>query len=201
MSPTRVWLHRHRAGVAAAALLVAIAVAAGWWWKTRGGPGAVGTRLAVLPFENLTGDPEQAYLADGIHESLITDLARLSGFSRVIARPSVMSYAKTTKRLADDRERAGGRRARHRLRDAGGREAQGHGAPDQGGKRGARLVGELRAGAPRHPLAPERDRPGHRADGEARPSLRPNRSGWPPPGRSPPKPTRPISKGSSSSTR
>ncbi len=101
MSAAGVFLHRHRAGVAAAALLVAIAVAAGWWWKTRGGPGAVGTRLAVLPFENLTGDPEQAYLADGIHESLITDLARLSGFSRVIARPSVMSYAKTTKRLAE----------------------------------------------------------------------------------------------------
>ncbi|MGZ5427925.1 MAG: protein kinase domain-containing protein [Thermoanaerobaculia bacterium] len=101
MSAAGVFLHRHRAGVAAAALLVAIAVGAGWWWKTRSGPGAVGMRLAVLPFENLTGDPEQAYLADGIHESLITDLARLSGFSRVIARPSVMSYAKTTKRLAD----------------------------------------------------------------------------------------------------
>lgn len=55
--------------------------------------------LAVLPFENLTGDAEQAYLEDGIHESLITDLARLSGFSRVIARPSVMPYARTSKPL------------------------------------------------------------------------------------------------------
>ena len=101
MSAAGVFLHRHRAGVAATALLVAIAAGAGWWWKTRSGPGAVGMRLAVLPFENLTGDPEQAYLADGIHESLITDLARLSGFSRVIARASVMAYAKTTKRLAE----------------------------------------------------------------------------------------------------
>jgi serine/threonine-protein kinase len=100
MSAAGVFLHRHRIGVAAAALLVMIAAGAFWWWKTTGGAGAVGRRLAVLPFENLTGDAEQAYLADGIHESLITDLARLSGFSRVIARPSAMAYAKTTKRLA-----------------------------------------------------------------------------------------------------
>jgi TolB-like protein/Tfp pilus assembly protein PilF len=101
MSAAGVFVHRHRAAVAVTALLVALALGAGWWWKTRGGPGAAGRRVAVLPFENLTGDPEQAYLADGIHETLITDLARLSGFSRVIARPSVMSYAKTTKRLAE----------------------------------------------------------------------------------------------------
>ena len=118
-----------------------------------------GKRLAVLPFENLTGDPEQAYLADGIHESLITDLARLSGFSRVIARPSVMSVREDDEAARGDRERAGGRHARHGLGHAGGGEAQGHGAPDQRGDGGARLVGQLRAGAPRHPLASERDRP------------------------------------------
>ncbi len=88
MSAAGVFLHRHRVAVAVAVtLLIALALGGGWWWKTKGEPGAVGKRLAVLPFENLTGDPEQAYLADGIHESLITDLARLSGFSRVIARP------------------------------------------------------------------------------------------------------------------
>ena len=100
MSAAGVFLHRHRASAAAAAFLIALALGVGWWWRTRGS-GAAMKRVAVLPFENLTGDPEQAYLADGIHESLITDLARLSGFSRVIARPSVMSYAKTTKRLAE----------------------------------------------------------------------------------------------------
>jgi len=97
MSAAGVFVHRHRAAVAAVMLLVVSAVAAGWWWKTMSGPTDVGRRVAVLPFENLTGDPEQTYLADGIHESVITDLARLSGFSRVIARPSVMSYVKTTK--------------------------------------------------------------------------------------------------------
>ncbi len=48
--------------------------------------------LAVLPLENLSGDPEQDYLADSVHEALITDLAKLSGLKKVIARSSVMQY-------------------------------------------------------------------------------------------------------------
>src|SRR5262249_20145293 len=42
--------------------------------------------LAVLPLENLSGDAAQDYLASGIHEALISDLAKLKGFRRVIAR-------------------------------------------------------------------------------------------------------------------
>lgn len=56
--------------------------------------------VAVLPLENLSGDPEQDYLADGVHEALITDLAKLGGFQRVIARSSVMRYRKSEKPLA-----------------------------------------------------------------------------------------------------
>jgi serine/threonine protein kinase/tetratricopeptide (TPR) repeat protein len=52
--------------------------------------------LAVLPLENLSGDPAQDYLASGIHEALITDLAKLRGFRRVIARSSVKRFEKTT---------------------------------------------------------------------------------------------------------
>ena len=55
--------------------------------------------LAVLPLANLSGNPEQDYLAEGMHEALITDLAKLSGLRRVIARASVMSYQKTDKPL------------------------------------------------------------------------------------------------------
>ena len=49
-------------------------------------------RLAVLPLQNLSGDATQDYFVDGMHEALITDVARLRGL-RVIARSSVMGYA------------------------------------------------------------------------------------------------------------
>jgi serine/threonine-protein kinase len=48
--------------------------------------------IAVLPLQNLTGDPEQQYFVDGLHEELIATFARISGFEKVIARTSVMGY-------------------------------------------------------------------------------------------------------------
>lgn len=47
--------------------------------------------LAVLPFENLTGDAEREFIADGFTELLIANLAALAGL-RVISRTSVMRY-------------------------------------------------------------------------------------------------------------
>ena len=47
--------------------------------------------LAVLPLTNLSGDPAQEYLADGITAELISGLSRLSGL-KVISRTSVMQY-------------------------------------------------------------------------------------------------------------
>jgi TolB-like protein/class 3 adenylate cyclase/Tfp pilus assembly protein PilF len=47
--------------------------------------------IVVLPFANLSGDPEQDYFVDGVTESLTTDLSRISG-SFVIARNSAFSY-------------------------------------------------------------------------------------------------------------
>ena len=57
--------------------------------------------IAVLPLANLSGDPEQDYFAAGMHEALITDLAKLGGFKRVIARSSVMRYQDTDKPLPE----------------------------------------------------------------------------------------------------
>jgi len=57
--------------------------------------------LAVLPLENLSGDAEQEYLADGIQEALITDLSRLRGLRQVTNRYSVMRYRKTSKPLPE----------------------------------------------------------------------------------------------------
>jgi len=48
--------------------------------------------IAILPLQNLTGDPEQAYFVDGLHEELIATFAQISAFDKVIARTSVMAF-------------------------------------------------------------------------------------------------------------
>ncbi len=52
--------------------------------------------IAILPFDNLSGDPEQAYFADGLAEDIITDLSKISGLF-VIARNSAFAYRGQTK--------------------------------------------------------------------------------------------------------
>ena len=47
--------------------------------------------IAVLPFTNMSGDPEQEYFSDGITEDIITDLSRISGLF-VVARNSVFTF-------------------------------------------------------------------------------------------------------------
>jgi TolB-like protein len=71
------------------------------WWITRSPSGLPPIRsLAVLPLENLSGDPEQEYFADGMTEALIGDLAKI-GALRVISRTSVMQYRHAPKSLPD----------------------------------------------------------------------------------------------------
>ena len=47
--------------------------------------------IAVLPFNNMSGDPEQEYFSDGITEDIITDLSKVSGLS-VVARNTAFTY-------------------------------------------------------------------------------------------------------------
>jgi adenylate cyclase len=54
-------------------------------------PPAEKPSIAVLPFNNMSGDPEQEYFSDGISEDIITDLSKISGLF-VIARNSVFTY-------------------------------------------------------------------------------------------------------------
>jgi TolB-like protein/DNA-binding winged helix-turn-helix (wHTH) protein/tetratricopeptide (TPR) repeat protein len=54
--------------------------------------------IAVMPFENLTGDPEQGYFVDGITDALTTDLAQVAGLD-VISRTSAMQYEGAKKPL------------------------------------------------------------------------------------------------------
>ncbi len=62
--------------------------------------------IAVLPFENMSGDPEQEYFSDGITEDLITALSHVRRF-RVVARNSTFSYKGTSpdvRRVAEELE-------------------------------------------------------------------------------------------------
>src|SRR5271170_223724 len=60
------------------------------------------TMMAVLPFENLSGDQEQEYFSDGLTEEMITQLARLNPDRLgVIARTSSLRYKKTTKGIGE----------------------------------------------------------------------------------------------------
>lgn len=56
--------------------------------------------IAVLPLQNLSGDPSQEYFADGMTDALITDLAQTKSL-RVISRTSAMHYKGTQKKLPE----------------------------------------------------------------------------------------------------
>ena len=85
---------------ASAVLLIVVCFAA---WRHFGGmtpPRSQKVMLAVLPFENLTGDPNKEYLADGLTEETISQLGSLNPEQLgVIARTSVMGYKHKDERL------------------------------------------------------------------------------------------------------
>ncbi|MDU8943391.1 adenylate/guanylate cyclase domain-containing protein [Ovoidimarina sediminis] len=57
----------------------------------RPAPADAACSIAVLPLDNMSGDPEQEYFSDGISEDIITDLSKVSGLT-VIARNSSFAY-------------------------------------------------------------------------------------------------------------
>ena len=54
-------------------------------------PNGATASIAILPFTNMSGDPEQEYFSDGITEDIITDLSKIAGLT-VIARNSSFTY-------------------------------------------------------------------------------------------------------------
>jgi TolB-like protein/Tfp pilus assembly protein PilF len=86
-----------------AAVLVVIVVVAGgiaWWQPWALIAEAQRLSIVVLPFDNLSGNPKQDYLADGITEDLITDLSRIRG-AFVIARGTSFTYKGKTVNAKD----------------------------------------------------------------------------------------------------
>ena len=81
--------------------VTALAIAGTAAWFGHRGPPVVAPiihSLAVLPLENLSGDPSQDYFSDGMTEELITDLSQINDL-KVISRKSVMRYKKSDKSL------------------------------------------------------------------------------------------------------
>jgi TolB-like protein/DNA-binding winged helix-turn-helix (wHTH) protein/Tfp pilus assembly protein PilF len=89
--------------VAAIVLALMLGVAVDWRWSRKPAiakPARTRVMLAVLPFENLTGDSAQDYFSDGLTEEMISQLGRIDPqWLGVIARTSVMNYKQDPKPL------------------------------------------------------------------------------------------------------
>jgi TolB-like protein/uncharacterized protein HemY len=79
---------------------VVISAAAGFFLLPRLAAHKVDKSIAVLPFENLSDEKENAYFADGIQDDLLTNLSKI-GDLRVISRTSVMQYRGRPTNLRD----------------------------------------------------------------------------------------------------
>src|SRR5258707_4157589 len=94
--------HWQKAAVvgACAVLLASVGLASRRHFGSMTPPRSQKIMLAVLPFQNLTGDPNKEYLADGLTEETISRLGRLNPEQLgVIARTSVMGYKHKDERL------------------------------------------------------------------------------------------------------
>jgi TolB-like protein len=90
------WIRRWIRRPVPAVLLGLVLVAGGTWLfsKPSGTAGPSIERLAVLPLDNLTGDPGQQPFVDGVHEALIGELGKI-GTIDVISRTSTLRYRET----------------------------------------------------------------------------------------------------------
>ncbi len=99
-------------------------------------------RLAVLPFVNISPDPNDEYFADGLTEELISKLSEINGL-KVIARTSVMSYKRTTKKVSEIASELGIGSDYRRQREEGRQQDTDLGPADRRPHRGTPVVVEL----------------------------------------------------------
>lgn len=92
--------HRRRNIIMLVATGVIISAAAGFFLLPRVSAHKVDKSIAVLPFENLSDEKENAYFADGIQDDVLTNLSKI-GELKVISRTSVMPYRGKTSNLRE----------------------------------------------------------------------------------------------------
>jgi serine/threonine protein kinase/predicted Zn-dependent protease len=95
------WVQRNPTSALLAGSLLALAAAVGWnIWRSELIRHPVTNGIAVLPFENLSPDPDNAYFADGIQEEILTRLASIADL-KVISRTSTRHYQNKPRNLAE----------------------------------------------------------------------------------------------------
>src|SRR5436190_4837768 len=83
--------HRRRNVIMLVATGIIISAAAGFFLLPRAAARKIDKSIAVLPFESLSDEKENAYFADGVQDDILTNLSKI-GDLKVISRTSVMSY-------------------------------------------------------------------------------------------------------------
>ncbi len=91
------WVRRNPTSTVLVASLVALAAAVGVMFWERESPRPLPAGIAVLPFENLSADPENAFFTDGVQDEILNDLSKIADL-KVISRTSVMQYKTGEKR-------------------------------------------------------------------------------------------------------
>ena len=91
---------RKRIGAIAAAFLAILSAAALWFFMRNASSNLLAKSIAVLPFENLGADKENAYLADGVQDDILTDLTKVADL-KVISRRSVAQYRDTKQTIRE----------------------------------------------------------------------------------------------------
>ena len=99
-SPAVPGSHRRRNIIMLVATGVIISAAAGFFLLPRVSARKVDKSVAVLPFESLSDDKENAYFADGIQDDVLTNLSKI-GDLKVISRTSVMPYRGKTSNVRE----------------------------------------------------------------------------------------------------
>lgn len=89
-------------------LLLLLLFSGGYYYFQNGNETAMAVResIAVLPLHNLTGDPDQAFFVDGLHDALISELGQLSEL-RVISRTSTLQFRSTESNIKEIAQRLG----------------------------------------------------------------------------------------------